>query len=108
MEFTFMARPCTSELLLKVNCRLEVNCRIKFGLACQLLAEPAQILSYNSLSAAIHLCMIQAYISSKYVVTHCKKHYSTLSLIFFLLNQSMSVWIIFVYSKENDGFHIKY
>ena len=37
---------------------------VGFGLVCQLLAEPAQILSYNillvynSLSAAIHLYMI--------------------------------------------------
>ena len=27
--------------------------------------------------------------------------------IFFVLNQSMSVKIIFIYSNENDGFHIK-
>ena len=38
---------CTSELQLKVNCRPKVNCRIKFGLICKLLAEPAQILSYR-------------------------------------------------------------
>ena len=50
------------------NCKLQlkVNCRKKFGLVCQLLAEPAQILPYNSLlvynslSAAIRLCMIWA------------------------------------------------
>ena len=58
---TYRAGSCTSELPLKVNCR------IKFGLVCQLLAEAAQILSYNSrsvynsLSAAIHLYMIWAY-----------------------------------------------
>ena len=44
--------------------QLKVNCRKKFGLVCQLLAEPAQILFYNSLSvynslsAAIQLYMI--------------------------------------------------
>ena len=49
-----------------MNCILKVNCRKKFGLVCQLLAEPALILFYNSLSvynslsAAIHLYMIQA------------------------------------------------
>ena len=53
------SRSCTSELQLKVNCSK------KFGLGCQLLAEPAQILSYNSLSvynslsAAIQLYMIR-------------------------------------------------
>ena len=44
---------CTNELQLKVNCSK------KFGLVCQLLAEPAHILFYNSLSAAIHLYMIR-------------------------------------------------
>ena len=51
-----------------VVCRLKNDCRIKFGLVFyQLLAEPAQILSYNyfsvynSLSAAIHLHMIRAF-----------------------------------------------
>ena len=44
----------------------ESECRIKFWLVCQLLAEPAQISSFNSLSvnnsfsAAIHLYMIRA------------------------------------------------
>ena len=32
----------------------------KIGQVCQLLAKPAQILSYNSLTAAIHLYMILA------------------------------------------------
>ena len=48
-----------SELKVKVNCRLKVNGRIKFGMVYQLLAKSAQILSYNSLSAVIHLYMIQ-------------------------------------------------
>ena len=65
------AGSCTSELQLKVNCRPKVNCRKKFGLVCQLLAESVQILScyllsvYNSLSAEIHLYIIRAYISGK-------------------------------------------
>ena len=56
--FELRAGSCKSELQLKVNYRQKVNCMKKFGLACQLLAESAQILSYNSLSAAIHLYMI--------------------------------------------------
>ena len=58
---------CTSEFQLKVNYRLKVNCRIKFGLAQPTDGRPAQILSYNSLSvynslsAAIHLYMIRTY-----------------------------------------------
>ena len=53
-----------------MNCRLKVNCRKQFRLVCHLLAEPAQIFSYNSLSVynagnslsiAIHLYMIRAY-----------------------------------------------
>ena len=48
-----------SELQQKVNCRLKVNFRKKIGLVCQLLAKPAQILSNNSLSAAIHMYMIR-------------------------------------------------
>ena len=48
---TVRAGSCTSELKLKVNCGSKVNCRIKFGLVCQqLLANPDQILSYNSLA----------------------------------------------------------
>ena len=41
----------------------------KFGLVCQLLAEPAQILSYNSLSSAIHLYMIQALVPTPSIFT---------------------------------------
>ena len=62
----YFLRPgsCTSELQLKVNCRLKVNFRIKFGLARPKVGRPTQIFSYNSLSvcnslsAAIHLYMI--------------------------------------------------
>ena len=58
----------TSELQLEVNCRLKVNCRKIIGLVSlpNVDQAPAQILSYNSLlvynslSAAIHLYMIQA------------------------------------------------
>ena len=56
ITFTSRAGSCTSALQLKVN-----SSRKKFGMICQLLADPAQILSYNSLSvynklsAAIHL-----------------------------------------------------
>ena len=56
---------CTSDLQLKVNNILKVNCRGKNGLVCQLLAKPAlliynSLLVYNSLSAAIHLYMNRA------------------------------------------------
>ena len=63
------AGSCTSELQLKMNCRLKVNYRKKFELVCQLLADPAPILSYNSLSvynslsASIHLYMIRAQVT---------------------------------------------
>ena len=50
---------CTSELQLKVNCRLNVNCRIKFGLVWPPVSRPAQKISHNLLSTAIHLYMIR-------------------------------------------------
>ena len=59
----FRAGSCTSELQLKMNCRLQVNCKKCFCLVCQMLAEPAQILFYNSLSAAIRLYMIWALVN---------------------------------------------
>ena len=46
--FVLWAGSCTSEL------QLEVNCRKKFVLVCQLFAEPAQILSYNFFQSTIH------------------------------------------------------
>ena len=57
----FRPGSCTSELQLKVNCR------IKFGLARPTVGRPDQILfynllsvcKYNSLSAAIHVYMIR-------------------------------------------------
>ena len=58
----------------KWNWMLKVKCRKKFGLVCQLLAEPAQILFYNSLlvyyslSAIIHWYMIQAHILLAYAL----------------------------------------
>ena len=59
------AGSCISELQLKVNGRPKVNCtRIKFGLALPTtVGWPAQILPYNSLSASIHLYMIQPHCS---------------------------------------------
>ena len=63
-NLTSRAGWCTSELQLKVNCGLQVNCRIKFGLVCKLLqTSPIFFINslsvYNSLSAAIHLYMIR-------------------------------------------------
>ena len=49
------ARSCNSELKLKVNCNLHL------GLVCYLLAILNSFSVYNSLSAAIHLNMIQAF-----------------------------------------------
>ena len=47
----FRPLSCTSELPLKVNCRLKVKFMIKFGLAWPTVWHiPAQILSYDSLS----------------------------------------------------------
>ena len=85
-EEQLRAGSCTSELQLKGNCRLKVNCGKKFGLVCQLLTEPAQILSYylllvyNSLQSVL-LYMIRAfifqiffivYLYSKIIQTHLK------------------------------------
>ena len=53
---------------------LEVNCWEKNGLVCQLLAEPTQNFPYNSLSAAFHLYMIQAYVPKGYLQTPKSKH----------------------------------
>ena len=41
------AVPSTSELWLKVNCRLKVNCSIKFGLAWPTAGRATQLFSYN-------------------------------------------------------------
>ena len=63
------AGSCKSELQLKVNCTWKwiVDWKWIVGknlgwTANSLLAEPVQILSYNKLSAAIHLYMIRAHI----------------------------------------------
>ena len=74
---SLMAGSCTSELQLKVNCRLKVNCWIKFGLARLTVGRPAQIFSYNSLSvynslsAEIHLYMIWSYVLDLYFCAMC-------------------------------------
>ena len=58
------------------------------------------VLRYRSLA------QMQYYFSAK--ITFCLLDVILLCLRFFLvLNQSMSVKIIFIYSNENDGFHIK-
>ena len=46
---------CTSEFQLKVNYRLKVNCRIKFGLARPTFGRPTQIFSYfHSCNSLVH------------------------------------------------------
>ena len=73
---------CTSELQLKVNCRLKVNHKIKIELICRLLAELAQIVPYNSLVHDWGLLMSRIALSEKthYARTCCTqtKHFDIL------------------------------
>ena len=74
----------TSELQLKVNCRPKVNCRIKIGLAWPTVAT-APMFSYNSLSAAIHLYMIQPQMCENYVCKYVLPTYIKKMLFCFQL-----------------------
>ena len=60
-NYEFAAGSCASELQLKVNCR-----KI-FGLVCQLLAKPVQILFYNSL---VHMIQALAFVLIVQPLTH--------------------------------------
>ena len=78
---------CASELQQKVNSRLKVNCRIKFGLAPPTFGRPAQMFSHNSLSvsnslsAAIHLYTIQPYVCNMYLTIFFRKTSSLRTLL---------------------------
>ena len=83
---SFRDRLCTSELWLKLNCRLQVNCRIKFEMACQLLAKP--VLLYcnslsvcNSLLATIHLYMIRPLVYFKKNGMNCQQQFYVFTLM---------------------------
>ena len=90
---------CTSELQLKMNCRSKVNCRIKFGLARQTVGRSAQILSYNlllvynSLSASIHLYMIQALKTQHFLPDNT---WSPIRWILFLVKISLTILVMLV------------